>query len=62
MKPFRLRVTIIWWTEGGLTLEAIAALPVDDALVPFGVVVERQPLSPMYLRDLLRGLNAEKTA
>jgi len=62
MKPFRLRVTIIWWTEGGLTLEAIAPLPVDNALVPFGVVVERQPLSPMYLRDLLRGLNAEKSA
>jgi hypothetical protein len=26
------------------------------------VVVERQPLSPMHLQDLLRGLNAEKTA
>ena len=50
--------------DAEVALEAIAALPnaVNDALVPFGVVVERQPLSPMYLLDLLRGLNAEKTA
>ena len=49
--------------EGGV-MGAIGALPsaVNDALAPFGVVVERQPLSPMYLRDLLRGLDMEKTA
>ena len=49
--------------EGGV-MGAIDALPsaVNDALAPLGVVVERQPLSPMYLRDLLRGLNMEKTA
>jgi carbon-monoxide dehydrogenase large subunit len=41
--------------EGGV-MGAIGALTiaVNDALAPFGVVAERQPLSPMYLRDLLR--------
>jgi carbon-monoxide dehydrogenase large subunit len=41
--------------EGGV-MGAIGALTnaVNDALTPFGVVAERQPLSPMYLRDLLR--------
>jgi len=28
---------------------------VNDALAPFGVIADRQPLSPIYLRDLLRG-------
>jgi aerobic carbon-monoxide dehydrogenase large subunit len=28
---------------------------VNDALTPFGVVAERQPLTPIYLRSLLRG-------
>lgn len=43
---------------------AIGALPsaVNDALAPFGVVVDRQPLSPMYLRELLRGPSKEKQA
>jgi carbon-monoxide dehydrogenase large subunit len=43
-------------SEGGV-MGAIGALPsaVNDALAPFGVVVDRQPLSPMYLRELLRG-------
>jgi carbon-monoxide dehydrogenase large subunit len=27
---------------------------VNDALAPFGVVAERQPLSPIYIRSLLR--------
>lgn len=42
--------------EGGV-MGAIGALTnaVNDALTPFGVVVERQPLTPMSLRDLLRG-------
>jgi hypothetical protein len=62
MKPFRLRVTIIWWTEGGLTPKWRWRLSLPCRTRPFGVVVERQPSSPMYLRDLLRGLNAEKTA
>jgi carbon-monoxide dehydrogenase large subunit len=35
---------------------AIGALAcaVNDALSPFGAVAERQPLSPDYLRSLLR--------
>jgi aerobic carbon-monoxide dehydrogenase large subunit len=28
---------------------------VNDALAPFGVIAERQPLSPMAIRALLRG-------
>jgi aerobic carbon-monoxide dehydrogenase large subunit len=50
-------------SEGGV-MGAIGALPnaVNDALTPFGVVVDRQPLSPMYLRELLRGPSAEKQA
>ena len=42
--------------EGGV-MGAIGAVTnaVNDALAPFGVVAERQPLTPMYLRDLLRG-------
>lgn len=41
--------------EGGV-MGAIGALTnaVNDALSPLGVVVERQPLSPIYIRDLLR--------
>jgi carbon-monoxide dehydrogenase large subunit len=48
-------------SEGGV-MGAIGALPsaVNDALAPFGVVVERQPLSPMYLRELLRGSNKDE--
>ena len=48
-------------SEGGV-MGAIGALPsaVNDALGPFGVVVDRQPLSPMYLRDLLRGRSAQE--
>jgi carbon-monoxide dehydrogenase large subunit len=48
-------------SEGGV-MGAIGALPsaVNDALAPFGVVVERQPLSPMYLRELLRGASKKK--
>ncbi len=43
-------------SEGGV-MGAVGALPsaVNDALAPFGVVVDQQPLSPMYLRELLRG-------
>jgi carbon-monoxide dehydrogenase large subunit len=42
--------------EGGI-MGAIGAVTnaVNDALAPFGVVAERQPLSPEYLRSLLRG-------
>lgn len=41
--------------EGGV-MGAIGVLAsaVNDALAPFGVVAERQPLSPEYLRALLR--------
>lgn len=41
--------------EGGV-MGAIGALTnaVNDALAPFGVVADAQPLSPMYLRGLLR--------
>ena len=43
-------------SEGGV-MGATGAVPsaVNDALAPFGVVAERQPLSPMYIRSLLRG-------
>ncbi len=42
--------------EGGV-MGAIGAVTnaVNDALAPLGVVAERQPLTPMYLRDLMRG-------
>jgi carbon-monoxide dehydrogenase large subunit len=42
--------------EGGV-MGAIGAITnaVNDALAPFGVVVDRQPLTPMMLRALLRG-------
>jgi aerobic carbon-monoxide dehydrogenase large subunit len=42
-------------SEGGV-MGATGVLPsaVNDALAPFGVVVEAQPLSPMYIRALLR--------
>jgi aerobic carbon-monoxide dehydrogenase large subunit len=42
--------------EGGV-MGAIGALmnAVNDALAPLGVVADRQPLSPVYLRALLRG-------
>lgn len=49
--------------EGGV-MGALGVLPsaVNDALAPFGVIVDRQPLSPMYLRELLRGrINKEQT-
>lgn len=49
--------------EGGV-MGALGVLPsaVNDALAPFGVIVDRQPLSPMYLRELLRGrTNKEQT-
>jgi carbon-monoxide dehydrogenase large subunit len=41
--------------EGGV-MGAIGALTnaVNDALAPFGAVAVRQPLTPMYLRELLR--------
>jgi carbon-monoxide dehydrogenase large subunit len=50
-------------SEGGV-MGAIGGLPsaVNDALAPFGVVVDRQPLSPMYLRELLRGRSTQKQA
>jgi carbon-monoxide dehydrogenase large subunit len=43
-------------SEGGI-MGATGVLPsaVNDALAPFAVVVEAQPLSPMYIRALLRG-------
>jgi aerobic carbon-monoxide dehydrogenase large subunit len=42
--------------EGGV-MGSIGALmnAVNDALVPFGVRADRQPLAPTYLRSLLRG-------
>ena len=42
--------------EGGV-MGAVGVImsAVNDALSPFGVVAERQPLSPDYLRSLLRG-------
>jgi carbon-monoxide dehydrogenase large subunit len=42
--------------EGGV-MGAIGAITsaVNDALAPFGVVADRQPLTPMVLRELLRG-------
>lgn len=43
-------------SEGGV-MGAIGAVTnaVNDALAPFAVTAERQPLSPPYLRSLLRG-------
>jgi aerobic carbon-monoxide dehydrogenase large subunit len=45
--------------EGGV-MGSIGALmnAVNDALAPFGVRADRQPLSPIYLRSLLRGKQA----
>jgi aerobic carbon-monoxide dehydrogenase large subunit len=45
--------------EGGV-MGSIGALTnaVNDALAPFGVVASQQPLTPMYLRGLLRGRQA----
>jgi aerobic carbon-monoxide dehydrogenase large subunit len=42
--------------EGGV-MGAIGAVmnAVNDALVPFGVIADRQPLSPDYIRSLIRG-------
>jgi carbon-monoxide dehydrogenase large subunit len=42
--------------EGGV-MGAIGAVmgAVNDALEPFGVVADRQPLSPAYIRGLLSG-------
>ena len=28
---------------------------VNDALMPFGVIADRQPLGPDYIRSLIRG-------
>ena len=44
-------------SEGGV-MGATGALPsaVNDALAPFGVVAEAQPLSPIYIRSLLRSV------
>jgi carbon-monoxide dehydrogenase large subunit len=41
--------------EGGV-MGSIGAVTcaVNDALAPFGVVADRQPLTPIYLRSLLR--------
>ena len=41
--------------EGGV-MGAIGAVcnAVNDALAPFGIVIEKQPLSPDYIRSLLR--------
>jgi aerobic carbon-monoxide dehydrogenase large subunit len=43
-------------SEGGV-MGAIGAVisAVNDALAPLGVVADRQPLSPMYIRSILRG-------
>jgi carbon-monoxide dehydrogenase large subunit len=43
-------------SEGGI-MGATGVLPsaVNDALAPFAVIVEAQPLSPMHIRALLRG-------
>ncbi len=45
--------------EGGV-MGAIGAVTnaINDALAPFGVVADRQPLSPQYLRSLLRERSA----
>jgi aerobic carbon-monoxide dehydrogenase large subunit len=45
--------------EGGV-MGSIGALTnaVNDALAPFGVVAVQQPLTPMYLRGLLRDRQA----
>jgi len=41
--------------EGGVMGAAgVIMSAVNDALAPFGVVADRQPLSPDYLRSLLR--------
>lgn len=42
--------------EGGV-MGAIGAVTnaVNDALMPFNVCVERQPISPQSIRELLRG-------
>jgi aerobic carbon-monoxide dehydrogenase large subunit len=44
-------------SEGGV-MGAIGAVmnAVNDALLPFGVVADRQPLSPQYIRSLVRGM------
>jgi aerobic carbon-monoxide dehydrogenase large subunit len=46
--------------EGGV-MGSIGAImnAVNDALAPFGVVADRQPLTPVYLRELLRGKATE---
>lgn len=48
--------------EGGV-MGAIGALTnaVNDALAPLGVIVNQQPLTPMYLRDLIRQASATNT-
>ena len=47
--------------EGGV-MGAIGALTnaVNDALAPFGIIAERQPLSAPYIRSLVRGASEPK--
>ncbi|MGE5339010.1 MAG: xanthine dehydrogenase family protein molybdopterin-binding subunit [Gemmatimonadota bacterium] len=47
--------------EGGV-MGAIGAITnaVNDALAPLGVVADRQPLTPMYLRELIRNAGAAR--
>ena len=47
--------------EGGV-MGAIGVISnaINDALRPYGVVADRQPFTPMYLRSLLRGGEAAK--
>jgi carbon-monoxide dehydrogenase large subunit len=49
-------------SEGGLMGAIGVPSAVNDALAPFGVVVESQPLSPMYLRQSLRGRGPRRQA
>jgi aerobic carbon-monoxide dehydrogenase large subunit len=48
-------------SEGGV-MGAIGAVmsAVNDALSPFGVVADRQPLAPDYVRRLIRSSNRIK--
>jgi carbon-monoxide dehydrogenase large subunit len=49
--------------EGGVMgAVGVVMSAVNDALAPFGVVADRQPLSPDYLRALLRGKSAHPLA
>jgi len=47
-------------SEGGVMGEIGAVtLAVNDALAPFGVVADRQPLTPNTIHALLAGVNAD---